>query len=749
MKVFFSYCFDDTEFVRLAHKYLRAQPNMETFFFEERKIRLESWTSLVGDGLEDSIYFLLFLGKRLGDTQKEEALTFAKLVKESAKKGIRKRGKKSLDQRAIVIKLPTFCEPSPSDLLQFVSCREVTLNGNAPLTEEGPAWTERDVKEYARRTSILLTKRWVPHDDLPEGYPFHWEKHIIDAYVNRDDKYKEMVHRGGSPEWPSVEKKDWKGYKNPIHTDVIGFYRDDDAKILVDARSIYHCPATDGKEQLCLLDKKLTFSEAGPRDILRFPPSDKTHLKVGILVSGGIAPGINAVISGIVERHKLYARPKPKERRQKKIQSKYNLQVFGIRNGFAGLLAQNDVTCLYDTYQKRVACEGIANQGGSWIGTSRCDSLLSSGDLSKRSEDLDRVAEKLADIADGYDILYIIGGDGSMRAAHAVWTRTQQLKAKKPRVYKEVSIVAVPKTMDNDIPWVWQSFGFLSAVEKAKDVVRQLSTEVTSNPRLCVMQLFGSDSGFVVSHAALASGICDAALIPEVPFSMPMLFEYIKGRLKERYTPGQSSPFGMILMAETAIPTDALNFLKPERIRKKSEKKYYEVGLSPEEKEAIGKFLSEGRRVQGQTPDELRSGGLKIVSRYLKNKINDMNERYFKTFRVFTNEPRHLIRAIDPSSQDVIFGRRLGVLAVDNAMAGYTDFMISQWLTEYVLVPLKLVVLGRKRVPSGGIFWKSVVANTGQPTQLNGVKSAKRKPASARSKKTASKKNTMARKDKS
>jgi hypothetical protein len=58
------------------------------------------------------------------------------------------------------------------------------------------------------------------------------------------------------------------------------------------------------------------------------------------------------------------------------------------------------------------------------------------------------------------------------------------------------------------------------------------------------------------------------------------------------------------------------------------------------------------------------------------------------------------------------------MLAVDNAVAGYTDFMISQWLTEYVVVPLSLVVLGRKRIPSSGIFWQSVLAKTHQPEDL-------------------------------
>jgi hypothetical protein len=141
--------------------------------------------------------------------------------------------------------------------------------------------------------------------------------------------------------------------------------------------------------------------------------------------------------------------------------------------------------------------------------------------------------------------------------------------------------------------------------------------------------------------------------------------------------------------------------------------------LFPEHIEPLD--ISGDRRVYGQTPDKLRSGGLKIVASVLEHdirtKIIPVRE-FWSSFRVFVNEPRHLIRAIPPSVSDVIFGQRLGMLAVDNAMAGYTDFMVSQWLTEYVLVPLELVVLGRKRVPQEGIFWKSVLNVTGQPPQM-------------------------------
>jgi 6-phosphofructokinase len=126
-----------------------------------------------------------------------------------------------------------------------------------------------------------------------------------------------------------------------------------------------------------------------------------------------------------------------------------------------------------------------------------------------------------------------------------------------------------------------------------------------------------------------------------------------------------------------------------------------------------------GKRIEGQTNDALRSAGLKIVSHGLQYMLGRDDAGQFKDgwdlLRVVKNEPRHLLRAIKPSCLDIIVGQRLGTLAVDNAVAGYTDFMISQWLTEYVLVPLRLVVLGRKRIPELGMFWKSVLAATGQP----------------------------------
>jgi 6-phosphofructokinase 1 len=411
-------------------------------------------------------------------------------------------------------------------------------------------------------------------------------------------------------------------------------------------------------------------------------------LRVGILVSGGIAPGINALIDGIVSRHTLYSERQMPERH-------HCLEIFGYREGFKALFCAG-------VNPQRLTPEMIrtvVETGGSYLGTSRVDTLLPGASHKKRDFELMNAVGRLQ--FDGINILYVIGGDGSMSCAHALWHYAR-------KIGYGLSVVGLPKAMDNDILWVWQSFGFLSAVEEARKAILHMHTEVSSNPRVGIIQLFGSDSGFVASHAGYSTA-CDLVLIPEDPMTMDEIFAHVSRRLEERYGGGlnNTSPYAVVVMAETALPSDADNYYTHTR-----------VGLTQKEIDAVRAFLSQKRRVRGQTPNELRTAGLKIVSGVLEEKIQSTLEPtgYWKDFRVITNEPRHLIRSIPPSVTDVIFGERLGCLAVDNAMAGYTDFMVSQWLTEFVLVPLPLVVLGRKRVSTDGIFWKSVLAKTQQRT---------------------------------
>jgi 6-phosphofructokinase len=200
----------------------------------------------------------------------------------------------------------------------------------------------------------------------------------------------------------------------------------------------------------------------------------------------------------------------------------------------------------------------------------------------------------------------------------------------------------------------------------------------------------------------LASGVCNAVLVPEAPFVLERVAQHV-GELLRDQRQRNVMPHAILLIAETAIPSEPERYLTDE-----------EIGLNAAERGAIEEFLRHDRRVRGQTPDALRAASMKVVTKVLEREIR-REGGYWESFRVFSNEPRHLIRAMAPSASDVVFGQRLGANAVDAAMAGFHDCMVSHWLTEFVLVPLALVVLGRKRLPLTGAFWKAVLASTGQP----------------------------------
>jgi 6-phosphofructokinase 1 len=655
MKVFLSYNFNDEDFVKKVSYHLNTQKPLRPYLWATHG-RATDFEEQIRKALSGSKAFLLFLGKELGETQEDEFV--AAILNNRIK-------------YRIVIRLDYVGPVAGPNALKRYPTKFSTVH--VKRSDEDVALA--CAKEIANLLGII----WVEPDNYgPERYIFDYEKSIIDEYAKGGGKLKkELVEEGCPSKWPNVEKNEGT-IPNPVPESEIGVYRDwdysgnkhkdIDPRVTSAALSEYHS------------GYPMTFPEAGPRKFLYYPTRTDKGLTVGILVSGGIAPGINSVISGIVERQFLYAEKGDYER---------TLKVYGYQNGFIALIQEGSH---YDLLKKGPVTER-ANDGGSMIGSSRVEELT---DESCRKQALEKVVEHLR--VDGVEILYIIGGHGSMRAAHAIWQKAHDSGSK-------LSVVAVPKSMDNDILWVWQSFGFMSAVEQAKELIGHMCTEVKSNPGLCVIQLFGSDSGFVASHAVLASGMCDLCLIPEVPFTMGKISSYIAGKLQQQYRAGGPT-YSIVVMAEVAVPKDATQYFEDAG-----------VALTPEEKHEIREYLKTGR-LRGHTPDVLRQGTLKIVSRVLYKKVQEMRGEHWQRFRVITNEPKHQLRAGPPSCSDTIFGRRLGSLAVDCAMAGYTDFMISQWLTEYVMVPLRLVILGRKRIPEKGIFWKSVKASTGQPDDL-------------------------------
>ncbi len=363
----------------------------------------------------------------------------------------------------------------------------------------------------------------------------------------------------------------------------------------------------------CLNGPPPSFRQAGPRRFLHFKP-DETQ--VAIVTSGGIAPGLNVVVHALVDRHYSYG----------------TRMIYGFHNGFWGVL-END----WELLKPETTLEWI-HRGGTALGTLR--------EKQDNQIDLDGVVQQLRDRR--IKILYVVGGDGSSRAAHEIWSRCRNHGW-------EIAVAVVPKTMDNDLLWTWASFGFDTAVAEATRIIDVLHEEAKSNNRICVVKLFGRESGFVAAMASLASGEPDAVLIPEEsPIDVERLIDHLTPKVNTQH-------HALIVMGE-GIDID-LTTLK--------------------------------NRLQ----------------QYFFNRSARLPNRY----DVFDNEPRHVVRAGPANPSDQIFCHRLAAFAVDSTLAGFTCFMISWWLTEYVLVPLRLVIGHRKRLPTGSSLWKAVRSMTRQP----------------------------------
>jgi 6-phosphofructokinase 1 len=432
-------------------------------------------------------------------------------------------------------------------------------------------------------------------------------------------------------------------HDNPAGEEILGLFRPPDAqKAVIADMALLEAFKNNGLEIP-------SFLEAGPRRRLLHDPQ---RVRAAIVTTGGLAPGLHCVIHSIVRRHcDIYGlRREPGE-------------IFGVYDSFRGLcsLADNLVTLSTEMTEEWL------DSGGSRLGIVR---YFYEG---KRNEaSTNRMVEIISDNLrnNHIDILYVIGGDGSLMVAHRIALRNP-----------ECSIVGIPKTMDNDILWVWQSFGFDTAVEEATRVINVLHREAESTRRICLIELFGAESGFVAANASLASGHVDLVLIPEVfnlldaeeaQAYLAKIMEYMCRSIQRK----PHNPHAVVVVAEG-------------------------VGTVLEDKGiSIG-----GRKVS-------KHGFVRQFTQAIESNVCDARGH---PVSVFVNQPRHYIRAVAANPHDQIYCERLGALAVDNALAGYTDVMISQWLTEFVLVPLHLVQAGQKSIPVSGMFWKQVVSSTGQP----------------------------------
>lgn len=418
--------------------------------------------------------------------------------------------------------------------------------------------------------------------------------------------------------------KQKQGLASPVYK----FVNDDDRVIYdVSAENYEHCKMTG--------EIPVSFEKAGPKETILFEPA-KT--KVGIVTCGGLCPGLNNVIRSLVNQ--LYYRYGVK-------------RILGIRYGYEGLIPEYNHELIEMTAPM---VSEIHLSGGTFLGTSR------------GNQDVSRMVDTIELM--NLNILFCIGGDGTLRGAHAIYEEIQNRKLK-------IAVAGIPKTIDNDIDLIQKSFGFETAFSIANDIIRNAHNEAhDAYNGIALIKLMGRDSGFIAANAALAIQEVNFVLIPEISFDLygPSGFlNVLKKRLEERH-------HAVIVVAEGAGQD------------------LFETGVR--EKDASGNVLHSD------------------IGVFLKEKIKAEFKALGFPYTIKYIDPSYIIRSAPANANDSKFCNLLAQNAVHAAMAGKTDFVIGYWNNQYTLMPIPMVVAKRKKIDVEGELWWNVLEATGQPVSM-------------------------------
>ena len=377
---------------------------------------------------------------------------------------------------------------------------------------------------------------------------------------------------------------------------------------------------------------ELDFEIAGPRDLLFFNPE---VTKAGIVTCGGLCPGLNNVIRSVFLE--LYFAYGVKD-------------VLGFRGGYQGLDPQKGKEPIKLTPQ---IVDTVHKEGGTFLGTSRgpVDITLAVDNLIKL----------------GINILFTVGGDGTQKGGNAIYQEARK------RGYP-LSVVGIPKTIDNDVAFVTRTFGYLTAVEEAAKVLTRAHTEARSVENgIALVKLMGRNAGFIAAGATVASQDVNFTLVPEVPFKLdgPKGFLAV---LKERIL---SRSHAMVVVAEGA-GQDLI-----------------ETGANI--KDASGNIKS------------------KDIGIYLK----DVIETYFKAEKIPVVmryiDPSYLVRSSPANAEDSILCDLFARNAVHAAMAGKTGLVIGYMHNVFIHVPIELLTSRKKFMEPDSLTWNAALTATGQP----------------------------------
>ncbi|MEV0592672.1 6-phosphofructokinase [Nonomuraea cavernae] len=329
-------------------------------------------------------------------------------------------------------------------------------------------------------------------------------------------------------------------------------------------------------------------------------------MRIGVLTGGGDCPGLNAVIRAVV----------------RKGVGAYGHEFVGFRDGWRGPLEGE--TMPLDIQ----AVRGILPRGGTILGSSRTNPMKIEGGV-------DRIKDNLA--VTGVDALIAIGGEDTLGVAKQLYDRG-------------VRVVGVPKTIDNDLSGTDYTFGFDTAVNIAVEAIDRLHTTAESHHRALICEVMGRHAGWIALHAGMAGG-ANVILIPEKPFDIDRVCEYVESRFRTRYSP-------ILVVAEGAHPIEG------------------QMELQAGELDAFG---------------HVRLGGIgEVLAR-------EIEKRTGKEAR--TTVLGHIQRGGTPTAFDRVLATRFGLQAIDAAHEGDFGKMVALHGTDIVRVGLDEATAELKTVP--------------------------------------------------
>ena len=237
--------------------------------------------------------------------------------------------------------------------------------------------------------------------------------------------------------------------------------------------------------------------------------------RIGILTGGGDAPGLNAVIRAAVKTA-IY---------------EYGCEVLGIRDGYDGFIEDKGVV--------RLGIEdvrGILPRGGTILGAANRGNPYARKAIRDGKEVTIDVSDEIIKGIKRLemDALLVVGGDGTLHSAHELFE-------------KGAPVIAVPKTIDNDIGGTEVTFGFDTAVTTATEAIDKLHTTAEAHHRVMVLEVMGRHAGFIALHAGVAGG-ADVILIPEIPFKYEPVIAKVRQRVERGYL------FSILVVSEGAKP---------------------------------------------------------------------------------------------------------------------------------------------------------------------------------------------------